>query len=62
MSEFARAHAALFDELERQGIFCVDVGKLTRAVMDAKTKIESAQPRPAFPSAPSPYVRCRSCE
>lgn len=32
MSDFARTHAALFDELERQGIYCADVVKLTRAV------------------------------
>lgn len=35
MSKFNRAHAALFDELERQGIFNVDVGRLTRAVLKA---------------------------
>lgn len=29
MSDFTQIHIALFDELERQGIHCADVGKLT---------------------------------
>lgn len=35
MSKFNRTHAALFDELERQGIVHADVGRLTRAVLAA---------------------------
>lgn len=42
MSDFSRTHAALFDELERQGIYCVDVGRLTRAVMEAQRVIVGA--------------------
>jgi len=33
MPDFNRTHAALFDELERQGIQNVDIGRLTRAVL-----------------------------
>ena len=36
MTDIHRVHAALFDELERQGVQCVDVGKLTLAVVEAK--------------------------
>lgn len=53
MSEFTRVHASLFDELGRQGIYCVDVGKLTRAVFDAQTVIEKSC---------APYQRCETCE
>ena len=35
MTKFNRAHAALFDELARQGIRNADVGGLTRAVLSA---------------------------
>lgn len=35
MSKFTRAHIAIFDELQRQGIRDVDVGRLTRAVLSA---------------------------
>lgn len=59
MSEFARAHAALFDELERQGIYCADVVKLTRAVIDAQT-ITHGHPC-ANVSVGSP-TRCENCE
>lgn len=39
MSKFHRAHAALFDELTRQGIRNADVGRLTRAVLSATDMI-----------------------
>jgi len=63
MSEFARAHAALFDELERQGIYWADVVKLTRAVIEAQATIA----RPVTSSACSvepvePFQRCETCE
>lgn len=35
MNTFNHTHAALFDELERQGIRQVDIGRLTRAVLNA---------------------------
>lgn len=57
MPDFTRTHIALFDELERQGIYCVDVGRLTRAVMEAQEIIE----RPAAIAA-QPYQRCEACE
>lgn len=57
MTDFSRAHAALFDELERQGIPCADVGRLTQAVMQAQSIIAtSEQP------SPIPYQRCETCE
>jgi hypothetical protein len=59
MSEFIRTHEALFDELERQGVHCVDIGKLTRAVMQAQALIAPAQ---LAACSPSPYQRCESCE
>jgi hypothetical protein len=59
MSDFSRTHAALFDELERQGVYCVDVGKLTRAVFEAQTII--AQPLPKLRTT-EPYRRCETCE
>ena len=63
MSEFARAHAALFDELERQGIYCADVVKLTQAVVEAQAIIA----RPLTNAACSvervePFQRCEICE
>lgn len=57
MPDFSRTHAALFDELERQGIYCADVAKLTKAVLDAQAIIE----RPAQPPART-YQRCEACE
>lgn len=57
MSEFARTHAALFDELERQGIFCADVAKLTRAVMQAQTIIAEL---PLI--GLGAHQRCETCE
>lgn len=44
MTDFHRTHAALFDELERQGVQCVDIGKLTRAVLQAKDAISAWVP------------------
>lgn len=41
MDKFSRTHAALFDELQRQGIREADVGRLTRAVLNA-TDIDAA--------------------
>jgi hypothetical protein len=48
MSLFERIHAALFDELERQGLFAADMGGLTWAVLTA------AQESPPQ----EPYRRC----
>lgn len=62
MPDDARTHAALFDELERQGIFCVDVGKLTRAVFDAHVVISDAEPRSAGSCNAWSYQRCENCE
>lgn len=39
MSDIHQVHAALFDELERQGVQCVDIGRLTLAVVEAKAAI-----------------------
>lgn len=55
MSAFARVHAARFDELERQGVFSVDVVQLARAVLDAQMK---ASPDCRAES----YRRCEACE
>lgn len=58
MTGFQRAHVALFDELERQGIVGVDVGRLTGAVLAAlDLKRVEEEPR-------QPFVRCVSgaCE
>ncbi len=61
--EFARPHAALFDELERQGFYCVDVVKLTRAVLGAQTIIAQSNTRaPALPFGGNPARQCETCE
>jgi len=39
MTEFNRAHAAIFDELSRQGVQGVDIAKLASAVVTAKELI-----------------------
>jgi len=57
LPDFTRTHIALFDELERQGIYCVDVGKLTRAVIEAQAIIERPAQLPV-----RPYQRCEACE
>jgi len=54
MSDFTQIHTALFDELERQNIRCVDVGKLTAAVMRAQAIIQ--------PRQHEAYQRCEACE
>lgn len=51
MSTFHKAHAALFDELERQGIGNVDIGRLTRAVLSA-TNIVAAYENDRFRTQP----------
>ncbi len=51
MNDFNRAHAALFDELERQGALNVDVARLALAVLGAQEIIATAEPR-------VPYRRC----
>ena len=58
MPDFARTHAALFDELERQGIYCADVVRLTRAVLEAQTIIASS----GDARGTRPYQRCETCE
>lgn len=60
MSDFSRTHAALFDELERQGIYCVDVGRLTRAVLEAQTIIASSSVGERC--SVGQYQRCAVCE
>lgn len=35
MADFSKTHTALFDELQRQGVMNVDIGRLTRAVLSA---------------------------
>lgn len=35
MADFSKTHSALFDELQRQGVMNVDIGRLTRAVLGA---------------------------
>lgn len=52
MNDFHRTHAALFDELERQGILHVDVAKLALAVVGAQQIIAAAQ------SPRETYQRC----
>jgi hypothetical protein len=52
MTEFHRTHAALFDELERQGAMHVDVAKLALAVVGAQRIIAAA------PSPREPHQRC----
>lgn len=51
MTEFHRTHAALFDELERQGAMHVDVAKLALAVVGAQQIIAAQAPR-------EPFQRC----
>jgi hypothetical protein len=57
MTDFARTHAAIFDELERQRAMHVDVARLTRAVLAAQAVVIAEQPR-------QPYRRCANgaCE
>lgn len=62
MSEFTRAHAALFDELERQGIYCADVVRLTRAVMNAQAIVEQSNARADMACCFEPHRRCETCE
>lgn len=58
MTMFEKTHEALFDELERQGLMKVDVGKLTLAVLAA---LEMTAARPQIRE---PYRRCANgaCE
>lgn len=57
MTDFHRTHAALFDELERQGAMHVDVAKLAQAVLAAQHVIAAQATR-------EPYSRCAggACE
>lgn len=41
MANFSKTHTALFDELQRQGVMNVDIGRLTRAVLAATNIIAS---------------------
>lgn len=63
MSKFERTHAALFDELERQGIVHADVGRLTRAVL-AATDLVAAYDGDRLPGPRQPPARCANgaCE
>lgn len=45
MPDFNRTHAAIFDELERQGAMNVDVARLTQAVLGAQNIIAAQPPR-----------------
>lgn len=58
MSKFTRAHIALFDELQRQGVRGVDVGRLTRAVLSA-TDLIAAYEGDRLRQQPQP-LRCAS--
>ncbi len=61
--EFAHTHAALFDELERQGVYRVDVVKLTRAVLGAQAIIAKSNARNAASTNRGlPTQRCETCE
>jgi hypothetical protein len=61
--EFAHTHAALFDELERQGIYRVDVVKLTRAVLNAQAIIaKSTTCATTSIRIGQPTQRCETCE
>lgn len=59
MSKFHRTHAALFDELTRQGIRNADIGRLTRAVLMA-TDLVAAYEADRYPvqSPRQPPSRC----
>ncbi|WP_072395480.1 hypothetical protein [Hyphomicrobium sp. CS1GBMeth3] len=59
MTELNRTHAALFDELERQGIYWADVVKHTQAALAAQTIIASAH---GSACGVEPYQRCETCE
>jgi hypothetical protein len=61
MNSFHRVHAALFDELERQGALTsgIDIGRLTEAVHRAQAAV-SAQPLRIQP--PNPRCANGSCE
>lgn len=58
MTLIERLHAALFDELERQGVVAVDVGRLTCAAASAAGLVDTA------PALGVPYQRCANgaCE
>jgi hypothetical protein len=62
MSKFERTHAAIFDELERQGIVA-DVGRLTRAVL-AATDLVARYEGDRLPGLRQPPARCANgaCE
>jgi hypothetical protein len=51
MANFSKTHTALFDELQRQGVMNVDIGRLTRAVLSA-TNIIATQDNDRFRSQP----------
>jgi hypothetical protein len=51
MTEFNRTHAAIFDELERQGVGNINIVELTRAVLTANEIIAAA-------ARSEPYRRC----
>jgi hypothetical protein len=58
MSEFHATHAALFDELERQGVIgAVDVGRLTAAALRARATIAALPQQP-----PNPRCANGSCD
>lgn len=57
MSKFERTHAAIFDELERQGIVHADVGRLTRAVL-AATDLVARYEGDRLPGLRQPPARC----
>lgn len=57
MTDFRALHAALFDEIERQGALAsgIDIGRLTEAALRA----QSADPARPLPVEPLPR-RCAS--
>lgn len=63
LSDFARTHAVLFDELERQGVYRVDVVKLTRAALTAQAIIAQSNTRsPASTNSGASTQHCETCE
>ena len=61
MSNFHRVHAAIFDEIERQGALAsgIDINRLTEAVVKAQRAVSA---RPLRVEPPNPRCANGSCE
>ena len=61
MSNFHRVHAALFDEIERQGVLGagIDIGRLTEAVHRAQAAVAA---RPLRVEPPNPRCANGACD